>query len=206
MTRRIYMTGVMSSGKTTIGSELARQLIGSFHKEQINETLLLNTFQNESPKGELALLTQLDFLLQLMNAHNYKLLNQTQVIDTSFLTNALFTDIVVPEKYWDTYKEILSTTMDICEGDNDYNVIIKVPYDVMIDRIKSRNRGYEQTDTFDYEDYYNRFDESISKYIENNKDNPRLIVVTNDGSNGVSHIVTEIKDKILEIESNEQLV
>lgn len=206
MTRRIYMTGVMSSGKTTIGSELARQLIGSFHKEQINETLLLNTFQNESPKGELALLTQLDFLLQLMNAHNYKLLNQTQVIDTSFLTNALFTDIVVPEKYWDTYKDILSTTMDICEGDNDYNIIIKVPYDVMMNRIKSRNRGYEQTDTFDYEDYYNRFDKGISKYIKNNKDNPRLIVVTNDGSNGVSHIVTEIKNKILEIESNGQLV
>ena len=96
MVRRIYMTGVMSSGKTSIASALAKSFTASFYKEEINETLLQNTFQQKNPDGNLALLTQLDFLIKLVNAHEYKLLNNTQVIDTSFLTNSIFTDIVVP--------------------------------------------------------------------------------------------------------------
>ena len=67
MTRRIYMTGVMSSGKTSIASGLAKHFVGSLYKEEINETLLSNTFQKKNPDGNLALLTQLDFLIKLVS-------------------------------------------------------------------------------------------------------------------------------------------
>jgi chloramphenicol 3-O-phosphotransferase len=55
MVRRIYMTGVMSSGKTSIASALAKSFVASFYKEEINETLLRNTFQEKNPDVTLAL-------------------------------------------------------------------------------------------------------------------------------------------------------
>jgi deoxyadenosine/deoxycytidine kinase len=200
MTRRIYMTGVMSSGKTSIASALAKHFVGSLYKEEINETLLSNTFQKKNPDGNLALLTQLDFLIKLVDAHDYKLKNDTQVIDTSFITNSIFTDIVVPKRHMDTYEELLKSSIDMCKGDNDYNVLIEVPYEVMIQRIKDRAREYEQTDTFDYKKYYNAFVMTMDVFKKSHGNNPRTIVVCNDGSMSIDDIAKIIKDKIMEIE------
>ena len=203
MVRRIYMTGVMSSGKTSIASALAKSFTASFYREEINETLLQNTFQEKNPDGNLALLTQLDFLIKLVNAHEYKLLNNTQVIDTSFLTNSIFTDIVVPERHIPTYEEILKASIDLCKGSNDYNILIDVPYEVMMERIKQRAREYEQTDTFDYKKYYNEFTSVMSVFKKSSDGNPRTIVVSNDGTMSPEDIAKIIKKRITEIESNE---
>ena len=197
------MTGVMSSGKTSVASALAKHFVGSLYKEEINETLLSNTFQEKNPDGNLSLLTQLDFLIKLVNAHDYKLKNDTQVIDTSFITNSIFTDIVIPERHMDTYEELLKTSIDICKGDNDYNVLIEVPYDVMIQRIKDRAREYEQTDTFDYKKYYNSFVMAMDIFKKSQWNNNRTIVVYNDGSMSADYIAKIIKYRIMEIESHE---
>ena len=103
----------------------------------------------------------------------------------------------------DTYEELLKSSIDMCKGDNDYNVLIEVPYEVMIQRIKDRARKYEQTDTFDYKKYYNTFVMTMDVFKKSHGNNPRTIVVCNDGSMSIDDIAKIIKDKIMEIESYE---
>ena len=43
-TRRIYITGVMGSGKTSVAKELASLFAGSFYSENINSSRLQEAF------------------------------------------------------------------------------------------------------------------------------------------------------------------
>ena len=67
----------MGSGKTSVAKELASLYAGSFYNENINSSRLEKAFSgNES----ISTLNQLDLLLDIVKAHDYKLLNNTQVL------------------------------------------------------------------------------------------------------------------------------
>lgn len=197
-TRRIYITGVMGSGKTSVAKELASLFAGSFYSENINSSRLEKAFSgNES----ISTLNQLDLLLDIVKAHDYKLLNNTQVFDTSLFTNLFFSDILVPEKDKSTYKNVWNTASELCSSDNEYHIFLAVTYDTMISRIQSRGRDFEKDTDFDYKDYYLRFTESIGNILVRNRNNRNFILINNYDLESPKEIAKMIYDKITEVEN-----
>ena len=197
-TRRIYITGVMGSGKTSVAKELASLFAGSFYSESINSERLTKAFSgNES----VATLNQLDLLLDIVKAHDYKLLNNTQVFDTSLFTNLFFSDILIPEKDKSTYKNVWNTASELCSSDNEYHVFLAVTYDTMMSRIQSRGRDFEKETDFDYKDYYLRFTESVGNTLVNNRYNRNFILINNYDLESPKEIAEIIYDKIMEVEN-----
>ena len=196
--RRIYITGVMGSGKTSVAKELASLYAGSFYNENINSSRLEKAFSgNES----ISTLNQLDLLLDIVKAHDYKLLNNTQVFDTSLFTNLFFSDILVPEKDKSTYKNVWNTASELCSSDNEYHIFLAVTYDTMMSRIKSRGRDFEKDTDFDYKDYYLRFTESIGNILVRNRHNRNFILINNYDLESPKEIAKMIYDKITEVEN-----
>ena len=197
-TRRIYITGVMGSGKTSVAKELASLFAGSFYNENINSSRLEKAFSgNES----ISTLNQLDLLLDIVKAHDYKLLNNTQVFDTSLFTNLFFSDILIPEKDKSTYKNVWNTASELCASDNEYHIFLAVTYDTMISRIQSRGRDFEKDTDFDYKDYYLRFTESIGNILVRNRHNRNFILINNYDLESPKEIAKIIYDKITEVEN-----
>lgn len=197
-TRRIYITGVMGSGKTSVARELASLFAGSFYSENINSSRLEKAFSgNES----ISTLNQLDLLLDIVKAHDYKLLNNTQVFDTSLFTNLFFSDILVPEKDKSTYKNVWNTASELCSSDNEYHIFLAVTYDTMMSRIQSRGREFEKDTDFDYKDYYLRFTESVGNVLVNNRHNRNFILINNYDLESPKEIAKMIYDKITEVEN-----
>ena len=197
-TRRIYITGVMGSGKTSVAKELTSLYAGSFYSENINSSRLEKAFSgNES----ISTLNQLDLLLDIVKAHDYKLLNNTQVFDTSLFTNLFFSDILVPEKDKSTYKNVWNTASELCSSDNEYHIFLAVTYDTMMSRIQSRGRDFEKDTDFDYKDYYLRFTESTGNILVRNRHNRNFILINNYDLESPKEIAKMIYDKITEVEN-----
>lgn len=197
-TRRIYITGVMGSGKTSVAKELASLFAGSFYSENINSSRLEKAFSgNES----ISTLNQLDLLLDIVKAHDYKLLNNTQVFDTSLFTNLFFSDILVPEKDKSTYKNVWNTASELCSSDNEYHIFLAVIYETMINRIQSHGREFEKDTDFDYKDYYLKFTESVGNVLVNNRFNRNFILINNYDLESPKEIAEMIYDKITEVEN-----
>ena len=197
-TRRIYITGVMGSGKTSVAKELASLYAGSFYSENINSYRLEKAFSgNES----ISTLNQLDLLLDIVKAHDYKLLNNTQVFDTSLFTNLFFSDILLPDRDKSTYKNVWNTASELCSSDNEYNIFLAVTYDTMINRIQSRGRDFEKETDFDYKNYYLKFTESMGNILVRNRHNRNFILINNYDLESPKEIAKMIYDKITEVEN-----
>lgn len=179
MTRRIYMTGVMGSGKTSVAKILSKMFYGSLHQEEINSFFLDNVFSS-SPNDKMhKVVSQTNFLLDLIKAHNYKLVNRTQVFDTSSYTNLFFTEHLlgeVPQNVLDLVK--YSDEVSKNTSDNVYHVFLYCSFEKMMERIKIRGRNYENTTEFDYRSYYDTFIKRMYELEELNY--PGFIFVNTD--------------------------
>lgn len=173
--RKIYLTGVMSSGKTSIAEELSRKFIGSLVREHIDPEILSNTFDGSDEN--MKALSQYNFLLEILRNQNNKLLNSTQVFDTSIYTNRFFTRFLLGDESYNYYRKIWNALCDFIYDENDYHIFLKVKYSTMVERIKSRDRKYEQSDNFEYNMYYKTFMDEFDDIVERNKYNERFIVV-----------------------------
>lgn len=196
--RRIYITGVMGSGKTSVAKELASLFAGSFYSENINSSRLQEAFYGNK---SISTLNQLDLLLDIVKAHDYKLLNNTQVFDTSLFTNLFFSDILLPDRYKSTYKNVWNTASELCSSDNEYNIFLAITYDTMINRIHSRGRDFEQETDFDYKNYYLKFTESMGNILVRNRHNRNFILINNYDLESPKEIAKMIYDKITEVEN-----
>lgn len=197
-TRRIYITGVMGSGKTSVAKELASLFAGSFYSENINSSRLQEAFYGNK---SISTLNQLDLLLDIVKEHDYKLLNNTQVFDTSLFTNLFFSDILLPDRDKSTYKNVWNTASELCSSDNEYNIFLSVTYDTMINRIQSRGRDFEKETDFDYKNYYLKFTESMGNILVRNRNNRNFILINNYDLESPKEIAKMIYDKITEVEN-----
>lgn len=198
MTRRIYITGLIGSGKTTIANELARKFVGSRFNESVNERVLDLVYHGSNT--DIQALNQVALLFELYSAHDYALLNNTQVFDTSFYTNLFFSQCLLKDDLYKYHKRLWNQAVQLCEGDNDYNVFIEINYETMLDRIEQRGREFEQNDDFDFKTYYMMFSELMKDMINRNKSSKKFIVVRDNGHKTPDEIADEIFNKIMEVE------
>lgn len=198
MTRRIYITGVIGSGKSTVAKELARKFVGSRFNESVNEKVLDLVYHGSNT--DIQALNQVALLFEMYRAHDYALLNNTQVFDTSFFTNLFFSKCLLTGDLYEYHNRLWKQAVQLCEGDNDYNVFIEINYETMLDRIEQRGREFEQNDDFDFKSYYVMFTTHMKDMIERNKDSKRFIVVKDNGHKTPDEIADEIFNKIMEVE------
>ena len=198
MTRRIYITGVIGSGKSTVAKELARKFVGSRFSESVNERVLDLVYHGSNT--DIQALNQVALLFEMYRAHDYALLNNTQVFDTSFFTNLFFSKCLLTGDLYEYHNRLWKQAVQLCEGDNDYNVFIEINYETMLDRIEQRGREFEQNDDFDFKSYYVMFTMYMKDMIERNKDSKRFIVVKDNGHKTPDEIADEIFSKITEVE------
>lgn len=198
MTRRIYITGVIGSGKSTIAKELARKFVGSRFSETVNEKVLDLVYHGSNT--DIQALNQVALLFEMYRAHDYALLNNTQVFDTSFFTNLFFSKCLLTGDLYEYHNRLWKQAVQLCEGDNDYNVFIEINYETMLDRIEQRGREFEQNDDFDFKSYYVMFTAYMKDMIERNKDSNKFIVVKDNGHKTPDEIADEIFNKITEVE------
>lgn len=179
MTRRIYMTGVMGSGKTSVARMLSKMFYGSLHQEELEPFFLDKVFSSNPHDKMHKVVSQTNFLMDLIKAHNYNLVNNTQVFDTSSYTNLFFTEHLlgeVPQSVLDLVKyadEVSKNT-----SDNVYHVFLFCSFDKMMERIKIRGRDYENITEFDYRSYYDTFIKRMHELKELNY--PGFIFVNTD--------------------------
>lgn len=198
MTRRIYITGVIGSGKSTVAKELARRFVGSTFSESVNEKVLDLVYHGSNT--DIQALNQVALLFEMYRAHDYALLNNTQVFDTSFFTNLFFSKCLLTGDLYEYHNKLWKQAVQLCEGDNDYNVFIEINYETMLDRIEQRGREFEQNDDFDFKSYYVMFTAYMKDMIERNKDSKKFIVVKDNGHKTPDEIADEIFNKIMEVE------
>lgn len=198
MTRRIYITGVIGSGKSTVAKELARKFVGSRFNESVNEKVLDLVYHGSNT--DIQALNQVALLFEMYRAHDYALLNNTQVFDTSFFTNLFFSKCLLTGDLYEYHNRLWEQAVQLCEGDNDYNVFIEINYETMLDRIEQRGREFEQNDDFDFKSYYVMFTAYMKDMIERNKDSKKFIVVKDNGHKTPDEIADEIFNKIMEVE------
>lgn len=196
--RKIYITGVMSSGKTSVAKELARKFVGSLVKEPIEPTILDNTFNgtDENMKA----LSQYNFLLEILRHQNNKLLNNTQIFDTSLYTNLFFTRYLLNDESYNYYKRIWNALCDFIYNENDYHIFLRINYNTMMERIENRNREFEQSESFEYNFYYKTFMDNFEDIVRRNTQNERLIVINCD-NNSPEEISNYIYKEIMRIEN-----
>ena len=198
MTRRIYITGVIGSGKSTVAKELARKFVGSRFNESVNEKVLDLVYHGSNT--DIQALNQVALLFEMYRAHDYALLNNTQVFDTSFFTNLFFSKCLLTGDLYEYHNRLWKQAVQLCEGDNDYNVFIEINYETMLDRIEQRGREFEQNDDFNFKSYYVMFTELMKDMINRNKDSKKFIVVKDNGHKTPDEIADEIFNKIMEVE------
>lgn len=198
MTRRIYITGVIGSGKSTVAKELARRFVGSRFSESVNERVLDLVYHGSNT--DIQALNQVALLFEMYKAHDYELLNNTQVFDTSFFTNLFFSKCLLTGDLYEYHNRLWKQAIQLCEGANDYNVFIEINYETMLDRIEQRGREFEQNDDFDFKSYYVMFTKYMKDIIERNKDSKKFIVVKDNGHKTPDEIADEIFNKIMEVE------
>lgn len=188
----------MSSGKTSIAKDLARKFVGSCATETIEPHILDATFSDgdENMKA----LSQYNLLLEILRYQYNKLLNNTQVFDTSLYTNLFFTRFLLSDDNYEYYKKIWNALCDFIYSEDDYHVFLNISYDTMQERIESRNRDYEQTELFDYNGYYKTFNDNMKDIINRNKDDNHFIVVNCDDLS-VEQISQKIYEEIMRIEN-----
>lgn len=199
MTRRIYMTGVMGSGKTSVAKMLSKMFYGSLHQEEINSFFLDNVFTSNPDDKMHKVVSQTNFLMDLIKAHNYKLVNNTQVFDTSSYTNLFFTEHLlgdVPTSVLDLVKYADSVSKDT--SDNVYHIFLYCSFDKMIERIRIRGRDYENSSEFDYRSYYDTFIKRMREVEELNY--PGFIFIETD-DDIPEQIASTIYNKIISMEN-----
>lgn len=199
MTRRIYITGVIGSGKSTVAKELARKFVGSRFSETVNEKVLDLVYHGSNT--DIQALNQVALLFEMYRAHDYALLNNTQVFDTSFFTNLFFSKCLLTGDLYEYHNRLWKQAVQLCEGENDYNVFIEINYETMLDRIEQRGREFEQNDDFDFKSYYVMFTTFMRDMIERNANSKHFIVVKDNGHKTPDEIADEIFNKIMEVEN-----
>lgn len=138
MNRHIEILGCSASGKTTLCNTLSRLGLKAIHEPYLQNPFLLKYFNGEQCAFEL----QLCFLLQHYNSLKSTNLSDIIVCDYSFRLDKIYASLLLTEQegyvYDCIYNHIINAT-----GKPYCLIKLICPDDVIVKRMKKRNRDYE---------------------------------------------------------------
>ena len=165
--RSIAVEGPVGVGKTTLARLLAKRLEARTIFEEVDQNPFLKEFYRDP--GRYAFQTQMFFLLsrykQMLDLKQEELFRQSTVCDYIFQKDRIFAYLTLNEEelvLYDRIYELLDPRLPL----PDLVVYLQARPQVLLDRIRGRNREWERTITLPYlervarayNDYFFRYD------------------------------------------------
>ena len=176
----IAVEGVIGVGKTTLANLLAKKLHAKLLLEQFEENPFLKEFYDDI-KGK-AFQTQLFFLLsryrQVQQLFQTEIFHTNIVSDYMFMKDSIFANMTIGNHELALYNTIFSILKSNVVSP-DLTIYLYADIDVVMDRIKKRNRDFEHNIQRNYildlmrayEDFFNKFSSlNVLKVNTNNLD------------------------------------
>jgi len=192
----IVVEGPIGVGKTT----LARLVAGEFNArvilEQVEENPFIKKFYDEP--GVYAFQTQIYFLLsryrQQRQLAQQDLFNQSTVIDYLFGKDQIFAQANLEGDELALYRQLFSL-LDARLPKPDLVVYLEARSDVLLERLRKRNRDYERRIS---PEYVERIAEAYRDFFFFYEDTPLLVVNSSEvdfvaNSDELAHLVEEIR-------------
>lgn len=194
--RYIAVEGPIGVGKTSLAGLLVKEFNGRHILEDVDSNPFIRTFYKDRKK--FAFQTQLFFLLsryqQQRDLSQHGLFNQVTITDYIFAKDRIFASLNLDENEFSLYEQVYKL-LDARLARPDLVIFLQARTDILIERIKRRNKEYEKgiEETYLEElcDAYNNF---FFYYTET----PLLVVNTSDidfvnSPNDLSNLVKEIR-------------
>ncbi len=176
--RYIALEGPIGVGKTSLTQLLAEEFKGSMLLEEVDDNPFLGSFYKDRQKY--AFQTQLFFLLsrykQQKDLGQQELFNSTVVADYLFAKDKIFAYLNLDENELALYEQIYRL-LDARIPKPDLVIYLQASTEVLIERIKKRNKVYEKGIE---EDYIEKLVDSYNRYFFYYTDTPLLVVNTSD--------------------------
>lgn len=138
MNKHIEILGCSASGKTTLCNTLSHLGLKAIHEPYLENPFLIKHFSGEQCAFEL----QICFLLQHYNSLKSTNLGDISICDYSFELDRIYASLLLTEQERYVYDCIYNHIIDaICKP---YCIIKLIcPDDIIVKRMKRRNRDYE---------------------------------------------------------------
>ena len=166
--RYIAIEGPIGVGKTSLARRLAESLDCDLVLERAEENPFLERFYRDPAAG--ALPTQLFFLFQcarqVQEMRQADLFGSGRVADFLLQKDRIFAQLTLPDEEYRLYEQVYKT-LAIDAPKPDLVVYLQAPVEVLVERVRRRGIGYEQTIRPDYlgrladayMDFFHRYDE-----------------------------------------------
>lgn len=176
--RYIALEGPIGVGKTSLTELLAREFQGRSLLEEVDSNPFLTNFYKDRKKY--AFQTQLFFLLsryrQQKELSQQELFNSAVVADYLFAKDKIFAYQNLDENELALYEQVYRL-LDARVPKPDLVIYLQASTDVLIERIKKRNKDYEANIE---EDYIEKLVDAYNRYFFYYTDTPLLVVNTSD--------------------------
>ena len=172
----IAVEGAIGVGKTTVAQKLADRLVSSTLLESIDDNPFVELFYQNPSRHALAV--QLSFLFsrlkQWQSIHQQELFSQGVVSDYLFAKDRLFASINLTDEEFILYDQVARlVSVDIPKPD--LVIYLQSDHDVIMNRIRNRNRSTERGLT---PDYLKQVIAGYDNFFFHYQDTPLLIVQT----------------------------
>lgn len=176
--RYIAIEGPIGVGKTSLTEMLAKEFSGRMLTEEVDSNPFLAKFYEDTRKY--ALQTQLFFLLSRYQQQKFmfqqELFNSSIVSDYLFAKDKIFAYLNLDENELSLYEQVFRL-LDMRIPKPDLVIYLQASTEVLLDRIRKRNKDYEQNIK---EDYLERLVEAYNRYFFYYNETPLLVVNTTD--------------------------
>ncbi|MBI3754084.1 MAG: deoxynucleoside kinase [Deltaproteobacteria bacterium] len=176
--RYIALEGPIGVGKTSLAQLLGAEFKGRVLLEEVDDNPFLNNFYQD--KKKYAFQTQLFFLLsrykQQKDLGQQELFYSAVVADYLFAKDKIFAYVNLDENELALYEQIYRL-LDARIPKPDLVIYLQAKTEVLIERIRKRNKVYEKGIE---EDYIERLVDAYNRYFFYYADTPLLVVNTSD--------------------------
>lgn len=176
--RYIAIEGPIGVGKTSLTEMLAKEFSGRVLTEEVDSNPFLAKFYEDTRKY--ALQTQLFFLLSRYQQQKFmfqqELFSSSIVSDYLFAKDKIFAYLNLDENELSLYEQVFRL-LDMRIPKPDLVIYLQASTEVLQDRIRKRNKDYEQNIK---EDYLERLVEAYNRYFFYYNETPLLVVNTTD--------------------------
>ena len=180
----ITVAGSIGVGKTTFTEMVSKDLGTKPFYEPVGDNPILPLYY-QNPK-KYGFLLQIYFLNKRFELIKQAYKEDNNVLDRSIYEDLLFTKINLKngnmaQQEYDVYKNLLDNMMEeisvLPKKSPDLMVYLYADFDILLDRVRSRGREYEQTDTNpELVEYYRTLWEEYKLWYQDYDKSPKMII------------------------------